>query len=1242
MLAQMLAVLLCLLCGRAFALDPDKAFEHYVSNTWSIREGLPQISALTITQDHTGYIWVGTQNGLARFDGVRFTTYTPDSEPALPGIYIRTLLVGRDGRLWIGTYKGLAEFEHGRFQSVTATDGKRHPTLDINALAETMDGSIMAATDHGVFRVEGKHLLEVPNGPKPALSLLPRPDGLWVGGNGTVLRMDRAQILSMPLPPQQGSAGVTHLAQAQGRIWAGTSQGLFSRVAGAWVRFDEDAALATAPINSILLDHDDNLWVSSNSGFARLRNAHLAENIDKTNLRVTHSVISAFEDREGNLWLGSQLEGLARLWNGWTRRYSASAGLNDPIVWSLSRAPDGTLWVGGNDGLSTFDGKLFRLVLPGSALPHPQAYSLLAEAGQVWIGTRRGLAIWRDSKIETPVLYAPMASAQVHGIRRDRNGDLWFPTTEGLFFQHGQSLRRFGQQEGLADPRVRTILETRDHRVLVGTQGGLYEMHGDRFTPVAGQPAGVDVTTINELPSGALVIGILTEAIYVVDGHVWTKIGSPQGLPSNTPFFLALDDRGFLWIAGIRGVERVPLADLARFAHADIRSVHGEMLLNERGDRNAGQQGFCCNGAGLSKGFMDGHVLWLPSRDGVVVLDTHGIVKNTVAPTVVIERVRYLDAWHRVDDSSAQVEPDQVQRKPIALESRARDLAFEFTALSFQDPRSILMRYRLVGYDRDWRDLDDVTRRTVNYTNLPPGDYTFEAMAANNAGVWNPRAARFAFRIQPWFHETRLFYALLGLLLAILVYAGYLRQRRLHVVQRNLLEKQVRERTQELSKEIVERERIQEQLKHQVMHDALTGLPNRGYLRDRLQRALAQLKRDPERHCALLFIDVDRFKIINDSLGHLVGDEVLKEVARRLLTCVRGPDTVSRLSGDEFAILLEDVPLPATAVKVAQRVLTAFAAPVLLGGTELALSASIGIAFGEVGHEFADEVLRDADSAMYRSKKLGRARFELFDESLQQVAGDILTLEGELRTALQQDQFEPYFQPIVRLATDETVGYEALIRWNHPTRGVLAPGAFLKVAEENGSMEAIDWRMFELSCGLAAQLGSIDTYVSINISPRHFRRAEFGAKLLQMLERTGFPPQRLLLELTEGSLIEHPEQVRGTLEQLREAGIGAALDDFGTGYSSLSYLHTLPLRMLKVDRSFVGELGKGGKSSSASVVASVLALAQALSMKTVAEGIETPEQRDVLMKLGCEFGQGYLLGRPAPIRHWIAGNSAPG
>jgi diguanylate cyclase (GGDEF)-like protein len=450
------------------------------------------------------------------------------------------------------------------------------------------------------------------------------------------------------------------------------------------------------------------------------------------------------------------------------------------------------------------------------------------------------------------------------------------------------------------------------------------------------------------------------------------------------------------------------------------------------------------------------------------------------------------------------------------------------------------------------------------------------------------------------------------------------------------LEQRVQERTRELRHEILERERIQEQLKHQVMHDALTGLPNRGYLRERLERVLGLLRRGPERKCALLYLDIDRFKVINDSLGHLAGDAFLREVAQRLQACVREPDLVARLAGDEFAILLEDVPVPGTAVRVAQRVLEILRTPLQVGGKELEPSASIGIAIADASYQLADEVLRDADVALYRAKALGRKRFELFDASLQKHAVDVLTMERELRIALQHDQFEPYFQPILRLETGAVQGYEALIRWNHPNRGLLGPGEFLRIAEDSGNIEAIDWWMFEHSCTLAARHFAADRYLTLNVSALHFRRADFCGRLLDVLHRTGLASSRLVVEVTEGSLLDDPEGVRDILATLRDDGIGAALDDFGTGYSSLSYLHTFPLRIVKIDRSFVARLGEAGAGNSEAVVGSILALARALGVEALAEGNETEAPRQTLLAMGCLYGQGYLLGRPAPVARWLA------
>jgi len=452
-----------------------------------------------------------------------------------------------------------------------------------------------------------------------------------------------------------------------------------------------------------------------------------------------------------------------------------------------------------------------------------------------------------------------------------------------------------------------------------------------------------------------------------------------------------------------------------------------------------------------------------------------------------------------------------------------------------------------------------------------------------------------------------------------------------------LLEQRVEERTGELREQITVREQIEAQLQHQVMHDALTGLPNRVYLRDRLERAIARMRRDPSQGIGLLYIDVDRFKVVNDSLGHLAGDEVLKEVALRLAACVREPDVVARLAGDEFAILLEHAQLPETAAKVAQRVLRSMQPAMSVGDRELQVSVSIGIAIIDGDYESSDRILHDADLALYRAKTAGRNRFVLFDDAMQHTAMGVLDLEQALRDALINDEFMPYFQPVVRLADGAVVGYEALLRWQHPQRGVLTPGEFLQVAEDSGLIEAIDWRMFRLALECSRELVRDGGYITLNVSPRLFQQEDFDRQLLALTTEIGFDPARLRLEVTEGTLLGDPEAMVAVLQRLREANVEAALDDFGTGYSSLGHVHRFPLKMIKIDRSFIAPFSAGVSPRSSAVIEAILALGHALGVEIVAEGIETEYQREMLTTMGCDYGQGYLFARPQPVDHWLDG-----
>jgi diguanylate cyclase (GGDEF)-like protein len=458
------------------------------------------------------------------------------------------------------------------------------------------------------------------------------------------------------------------------------------------------------------------------------------------------------------------------------------------------------------------------------------------------------------------------------------------------------------------------------------------------------------------------------------------------------------------------------------------------------------------------------------------------------------------------------------------------------------------------------------------------------------------------------------------------------------------LERRVAERTEalyeanrDLREQITQRERIEQQLKHDALHDALTGLPNRPHLLERLGGCLERLAQLPQRRFAVLFLDLDRFKVINDSVGHLVGDELLKEAGRRIADVLRDWGLVARLGGDEFAVLLETIECEQDATDLASRIIEVLSEPIRIAGKELYTSTSIGIAFSHPRYRTPEELLRDADVALYRAKAEGRRRYELFDETLRREAISQLELEGNLRRAVARAEFEPFFQPIVRLADAGLVGYEALLRWRQPSGGVLEPAAFLELAEESGLAESIDWQIYELAFAQSHGLLREGAFVSVNVGARHFHSARFVQRLLDLIARYELPATQLRVEVTERTLLEDPPQVLKTLHALREAGVRVALDDFGTGYSSLSYLHRFPLHAIKIDRSFVSALGPESPASSMAVLRAICSLAQSLDLELIAEGIETPAQRLLLTSLGCAYGQGFLFSRARPHTELASG-----
>lgn len=423
------------------------------------------------------------------------------------------------------------------------------------------------------------------------------------------------------------------------------------------------------------------------------------------------------------------------------------------------------------------------------------------------------------------------------------------------------------------------------------------------------------------------------------------------------------------------------------------------------------------------------------------------------------------------------------------------------------------------------------------------------------------------------------------------------------------------------SRDISERVAAQAALERSTLYDALTGLPNRVLFHDRLAGAIEREKRRPDNGFAVLSLDFDRFKAVNDAFGHGVGDALLGAIAERLRRCVRPSDTVARLGGDEFTLLLTDLADAGEALRAAERVLRAFQTPLTVRGHTLKISASIGVTVSATGYDHPEEVLRDADIAMYQAKTQGRAGYRLFSPTMRDRVLERLALEHDLRATLAYGALEVVYQPIIAVQRGVTVGVEALVRWPHPLRGPVSPAVFVPLAEEAGLIPELDRFVLRRACAQISQLRARypmapPITLSVNLSSHSFAQPGFAASDLK-------------LEITERTLMDQTETVAQVLSQLRDLGVGLHLDDFGTGYSSLSYLQHLPVSTLKIDRSFVERMTESAES--AELVRTVVAMAKTLELEVVAEGIETPEQLRALQELGCDYAQGHLLSKPLPL-----------
>lgn len=431
--------------------------------------------------------------------------------------------------------------------------------------------------------------------------------------------------------------------------------------------------------------------------------------------------------------------------------------------------------------------------------------------------------------------------------------------------------------------------------------------------------------------------------------------------------------------------------------------------------------------------------------------------------------------------------------------------------------------------------------------------------------------------------------------------------------------------------DITPRKAAEEQLLHEAYHDVLTGLPNRALFTDRLGRAVMRAKRTPGYLFAVLLLDLDGFKVVNDSLGHVAGDQLLIGIGQRLEGCVRNGDSVARLGGDEFAILINDIQDVGDALQMVDRIFEELSQPFVLGGHEVFSTPSIGIAVSAARYDRPVEMMRDADTAMYRAKQQGKGHHVVFDQAMHTNVMNRLRLETDLRRALERNEFWVVYQPIMELDTERIAGFEALVRWNHPERGLVSPAEFIPAAEETGLIIPLDLWVIRESCHQLRQWhkqypSDRPIKLSVNLSSKQLAHPQLLDRIDAILADTRIDPTCLRMEITESVIMDQPESATKKLQQIKERGISLSMDDFGTGYSSLSYLHKFPFDVIKIDRSFINRIGPGGENSE--IAATIIALSHTLGMKVTAEGVESAEQVAQLRAMNCQYGQGFYFARP--------------
>lgn len=960
------------LFARAAALPADLPPHQMVWKQWTVVEGLPQITVNDVLQDRAGYLWVATQDGIARFDGVGFRKYTLAEHPGLGHDTITALALDRDGALWMGSMAGVSRFVGGRVVPVRAEGAG---TGVVMGLSVHPDGGVWVSGERGLFHASGRTATRLDFGPErmPMVTVLQPGDGpeLAIGHFHLVVdpRGQRRVIeLHERLPPVIAAAPA-----ADGGLWLATVSGLFLTDREGNAR--GPALVPGREVQRVTQAPDGTVWMATDRGLWRHRPGGMTEPVIVPGIDATAWVTEVFVDREQNFWVGTQLTGLHRAWPGRFRRFTARDGLVDGAVWSVYEAPDGEIWAGTPDGVYRGGLRGFDRAIEGHDLPHPAVIAMLRDRrGGLWLGTLAGLA-HQPAGAAQPVPVAGIASGSVGALVEDDNGDVLAGTIDGLFRIRAGRVDRIelpGTDGGIG---VNGIVRGRDGRLWVGYEDGVAYRDGERWIAAGPRDRRLRGPVLAPFDDGVLAAGI--DGFFYVDATRMWKLGRAEGLHEDTVHSVLVSDR-HAWYQTPRGVGRIAGDELRALLRGERERVDVRVF----GELGAAQLAEC-NGGHQAAGALTGdRWLWCPSLRGLLALDLDRTKTLAPAPDAWLQTL--VTPRRRIDLAAA--------RGPVELHADERDIHIDYTGLYLRGADRLEFHGRLRGYDAQWQALGK--RRTAYYTNLPAGHYTYELYARNADGVRGP-VRTLAFEVRPHWHETAL--ARVGAVLVLLLIGWAALRWRLHALhrQRQVLEARVRQRTSQLETANRELAAVNGRLEAASVTDPLTGLHNRRYLSQHLPHEIARVDRLHESGAtdevlSFVHIDLDGFKQVNDMHGHHVGDQVLRIAADLLRENTRAADFVLRWGGEEFLVVGRDTRRADLQAWV-ERIGESFRNHVFeTDAGPLRVTCSIGYAAypalpGRCEGPGWESVLNLADAATYLAKREGRDRgigFELLRAGL--------------------------------------------------------------------------------------------------------------------------------------------------------------------------------------------------------------------------------------------------------------------